>query len=161
MAQDLVTDAHLAAGRDYLVALRAHGVDPEGMCWMTVPGRDEPQLALITSLVDRVGPGDIQAVLFKAYDGALTPRSIDPWIVSLFSPSTAFALGLRRAMLMLHAADAQEPVRPGLHIEVVWHVGGAEVRQSWVHVWPIAKPKPTEQLRGWRRFVADVERVAA
>lgn len=88
-ANSVVTPERIAAGRDYVAALDTMGVRIDAAMW-GIDQLSRPQLLLITSLFDRVGPRTMYDALFKAYDIARTPRSIDPWEVSIHSPDTQF-----------------------------------------------------------------------
>src|SRR4051794_1262813 len=103
MAERPVTQERLEAGRDYLAALAALGFRPDGAMWAVHSESQDVQLALVSALVDRVGPLTIHEALFAAYERAKTPPSLDPWIVSLYSPNTAF--GRHLAMSAIPSAS--------------------------------------------------------
>ena len=84
-----ITERERVAGQEYLEALRNLGFEPSVLCWIveqTEGDAYEKRLAVVTSLVDRMGPSTIYELLFKAYDAAATPQLIDPFIVALYSP---------------------------------------------------------------------------
>jgi hypothetical protein len=152
-----VTAKHLRAGRDYLAALREHGFEPEGMCWAVHKERGEASLVLVTAPVDRIGPAAVHEILFKAYDAAVTPPAIDPWIVALYSPAMALPQALDEAI----RSSPVEGERPPNGSEEAWDLGGYEMRRSWIIVWPIPRPSAAAQLRGWKRFEGEVRALAA
>ena len=127
MAKDALDPSHLTneervAGADYLRALRRLGFEPDVCCWtLELPQtRDakqafEKHLALVSSLADRVGSRAIYELLFKAFDSAATPREIDPFNVSLYSPASAGGMALLRATTREHLEETrrQMMVRQG------------------------------------------------
>ena len=88
--------AREAAGRDYLVALNRLGLEPDVLCWAYDVDADEMQLAIVTSMAERVESLSIYKLLFRAYEAAATPREIDPFIVSVYGPKSDFGVKLRR-----------------------------------------------------------------
>lgn len=93
-----LTQLDLTAGADYLRALRRLQLEPDVMCWTYVlpitdgdidPTRPaDKHLAVVTSIVDYSGPTAMYDLLFKAYDASITPKEIDPFIVTLYSPDS-------------------------------------------------------------------------
>lgn len=77
----------MRAGEDYLAALRKLGIEPEALFWAIDHARETPVLMLVSRYFDAVGPLAIQTALFKAYNAAVTPKEIDPFIVRLHSPN--------------------------------------------------------------------------
>lgn len=91
----------LKAGREYLSALRRLGFNPDALLWAGVGGtKDESvmELLVVTSWADNIGPKAIYDLLFEAYDASATPKEIDPFVVSLFSPHTQIAIDLEGAL---------------------------------------------------------------
>ena len=82
----------MTAGREFFEALRKVGLNPEGLFWAFDTDIDEPALVLITSFYNQVGPFAINKLLFKAYNLSITPRSISPFIIRLYSPDDSVAL---------------------------------------------------------------------
>jgi hypothetical protein len=160
LSPDPLTAERWKAGTDYLDALRRHGVRPEGLAW-AIDLAGSFHLLMIISLVDRVGPRVIYDSLFKAYDSAVTPKSIDPWIVSAFSPKSGFGNAF------LNSIDIKTEFRANDGSEVKefgyasTEIGPFKIRENWIYV----KMKPVvdleAQMRGWNRFIRDVEQVAA
>ena len=148
------------AGHDYLASLRAHGLHPDGLAW-ALGANGDFYLLMVTSLVDRVGPRTVYDTLFKAYDHAVTPSTIDPWIVTVFSPKSEFG----RAYLSMIDVKVEFKDDQGDIIDDVIHahveLGAFRIRTDWIYVKSGQKASIAAQLRGWDRFKRDVERIAA
>jgi len=82
------------AGAEYADALQKLGLDPDVMCWIYISAEDRIELAIVSSMVDRVGSLPIYDLLFKAYDASALPQEIDPFEVSLYSPNTRMGVDL-------------------------------------------------------------------
>lgn len=76
----------MEAGRSYLLALKALGLEPEGLFWVWDKADGAFVLWLVSRYFDIVGPARLSKLLFKAYNASATPREIDPFIVHLHSP---------------------------------------------------------------------------
>jgi hypothetical protein len=101
----------LKAGRDYLASLRKLGFEPEAAFW-ALPGSDESednyQLIIISSWVHTIGPLAVYDLLFEAYDASATPKEIDPFCVSLFSPKSRIAVDFWNAVRTFEVAKARD-----------------------------------------------------
>jgi hypothetical protein len=159
MAENTMTPERMKAGEDYLAALRKLGLEPEALLWAYHEGRKEFTLALITSLADRVGPKEIYETLFEAYDHAGTPASIDPWIVTVFSPRTVFDVDFNAMMGM----EATVRPTPGVEIDgEMWFMAGDYMfRKSWVYVARRWNAQSKHQMKAWDNFRQNVSRLAA
>lgn len=158
-----VSPERFAAGRDYLTALHSNGLRPEALMWAWNRQREDLVLLLVTSLVDRVGPEAVYRTLFQAFDSAVTPAAIDPWIVEVYSPDTIFAAKLERSF-ELRLGGGTLVMADGQHQRNAYFTLMAErysIVADWVYVRPEPKPKANEQLAGWRRFRRHVEAAAA
>lgn len=164
MAGDLVSEERWAAGADYLESLKTLGLDPEALFWAERTGRGgELALILISSIVDRVGSTEIYDTLFKAYDHAVTPRSIDPWIVSLFSPDTVLYEDFKR-MVGINFSSLHPIVdRLGGGMETFLGIANDEyiTKKKWVYVSRVWKAESNWQLLVWKTFQHNVDRLAA
>ncbi len=108
-------DHRLKAGREYLIALRKLGFEPNALLWAGVGDSREHgrmELLIVTSWADHIGPKAIYDLLFEAYDASATPKEIDPFSVTLFSPHTTVATDLYNAIGTLKAEDNREDIRP-------------------------------------------------
>ena len=87
---------------------------------------------MVTSLVGRIGSPDIYRVLTRAYEAAGTPKSIDPFIVSLYSPNSVFADGLKNSY-DIAVGNPQGRLNTGEAVDFgeVWFAAGSfTVRKS-------------------------------
>lgn len=166
MMRELLTAAHLDAGADYCQALLGLGLDPDIMAWVYEANSKTLSLAIVTSLVDRIGPKSIYDVLFKAYDIAATPRAIDPFVVSLYSPNMDLAVDLRNNLKVDDDGFLDfGPRNAPSHIQgVAFHIGYAEPKAVLgVGVYRVRRQRMNaDQDRGrWRRFSGEIARLAA
>ncbi len=95
-AERALDETRVVAGREYLAALARLGLDPDVLCWVYDADHDEMQLAIVTTMAERVDGLSIYKLLFRAYEAAATPREIDPFIVSVYGPGSDFGVTLRR-----------------------------------------------------------------
>ncbi len=169
MAEDLVSQERIDAGREYLRALASLGFEPEGALWSI--REDEPQsleLSLFTSVVDRVGPRAVLDALFQAYDKALTPRRFDPWDVSVYSPGMHFYECVKAHSVPLSASlhhlfqmgSRTTLFDPDNRLIGFGHESATRLcKGSWVYRMPgPGRRSAIPQLRAWNRFE---ERIAA
>jgi hypothetical protein len=70
--------ARFSAGARYCGALIDLDFDPEIVSWIYISSEDRIELAIVTSMVDRIGPLAIYEMLFKAYDAAALPGGNRP-----------------------------------------------------------------------------------
>ena len=164
MAQEPLSAERREAGGDYLAALKRLGLEPEGLLWAFHQERRELQLAMVTSLVDRIGSLDIYRVLAQAYDAAGTPKSVDPFVVSLYSPNSVFANDFKRSYDIEFSGNPQGTFDTGETVDLgeIWFAAGNfTFRKSWVYVALWRAPESRHQLREWDRFRQNVERLAA
>lgn len=154
-----MTPERMEAGRDYLVSLNALGLYPEGLLWAYHEERDEMVLAIVSSIVDRVGPKEIYEVLFEAYEKAGTPASIDPWIVSVFSPKSIFTDDFRAMMAMdVHAQAAGGAEIASVLLSVT---DGYVFEKEWVYIAQTRNDQSKHQVAEWKRFRQNVHHLAA
>lgn len=97
-AERALDEARLLAGKEYLAALANLGLDPDVLCWVYDADRGEMQLAIVTSMAERIGSLSIYKLLFRAYEAAATPREVDPFIVSVYGPKSDFGMKLRQTL---------------------------------------------------------------
>lgn len=155
---------YLAAGTDYLSALRKLGLEPDGLFWARDDVVGHCVLVLVTSLYDHAGPYALSDKLFKAYNFAATPREIDPFIVRLHSPQHSLIQQWSNMVISkfeFHGPDGQ-PIPLDLG-ERTYGGGGLNFKHTWVYKFPQAPKKrtPVEASRQWQRFQKNVDRLAA
>jgi hypothetical protein len=158
-----ITEERKHAGADYLHALQKLGMSPDDVRWVVHKETLEPHLAVTTSWVDRVGSKEIYSTLFDAYDHAGTPKSIDPWIVVLFSPHMMFNDWRKAADAQLRNRKAG-PHGPNLFFRNnIYMLGDYYFVKEWVYK-RLAKMPQRESRRDlhlWRRFQNNVAALAA
>lgn len=165
MADELVSQDRWQAGADYLASLRTLGLNPDALLWAQHDERKEMMLFLVSPIVDRVGSSEIYDTLFKAYDRAVTPTSIDPWLVSVVSPlsiiSTEFQEMLRMDVSLQMKSQGLDPLR--IDNEVFFGVadGQYNFRRSWVYFIKPHRMESKHQLKVWQKFQHNVDRAAA
>ena len=125
MAEIELSQERLIAGGDFLTGLERLGLNPDGLCWAFDDAVDELALVLVTSFYDDVGPLEINKLLFRAYNLAVTPRSISPFIIRLHSPRDDVAAVIDRFVT--------EVVGPGLKVP-------EPGRESDVQRWTVSAP---------------------
>lgn len=86
------------AGIEYTGKLLEFGLRPHLVCWTYPHSRGEPELAIVTPLVELVGPLSIYEVLFAAYDAATLPRTIDPFKITLYGDKSNLGIDLVSAV---------------------------------------------------------------
>lgn len=140
------------AAREYDTSLRKLGLRAEGVAW----GYDMEErgflLFVIWSGVDRYGPLALNKLLFKAYNASALPQKIDPFVVTVLSPSHRLA-----EAMMEHATDSMmrygripDPEKAAVHFQADWVVHMQRKRRSSLEI-----------VKDWKRFTERVERLAA
>lgn len=95
-AERALDETRVIAGGQYHRTLKDLGLEPDVLCWVYEADRNELQLAIVTSMAERIDGLSIYKLLFRAYEAAATPREIDPLIVSIYGPRSDFGATLRR-----------------------------------------------------------------
>lgn len=149
-------DRRLKAGREYLLALRKLGFEPNAMLWAGVggdPTSERMELLIVTSWADNIGPKAIYDLLFEAYDASATPKEVDPFSVTLFSPHTSVAKDLYDAMRTLKA----QPNRKEIHPMIVLGMMDYFTTTDWIISF---KKVSSTQFNDARRFMSFQHNVA-
>ena len=157
MADRALPASYLNAGKTYLAALREQGLNPEALLWALDKTIDEFVLVLITAHFDYAGPLEIYRMLTKAYNLAVTPEEISPFIIRVHSPRQAVG----KAVLNLQA-DVKS--KDGKQSETLWidiDTHDLRYRNSWVYCIRRKKLSPVDRQGQWKRFTRNIERVAA
>lgn len=156
------------AGIEYMQTLIALGSSPEIMCWALFTDSPEMteasmQLVIVDSWFDRIGPTAIYEALFKAYDASVTPKEVNPFIVSVFSPKSEFAIDLRNALRNIDVPRTHN----GRAVErehMIYVVGSKRpvlVAGAYVLKSPDRKGTAIDDMRAWERFKTEIDRRAA
>ncbi len=152
----------LKAGREYAAALKRLGFTPDALLWAHVGAEDkgasgaEMELLIVSSWVDQVGPKAIYDLLFEAYDLSATPKEIDPFVVSLFSPKTQVALDLRGAMDTTRKKVSSD-FRPMFVLGMLDYY----TVPDWIILYRASKSNQFEDLRRFHAFQNNVAQLAA
>ena len=167
-----LTALELRAGREYLDALRSLKFEPDILCWVVENdgmdsnfGNLHNRLAIVTSLVDRVGPAKIYDLLIEAYTLAVTPREIDPFQISVYSPHSRDGQYLvdntHPNQIAEHRRKAGEDSGPMWGIVMnVPHMNAAPWPQS-VYTYNLRRRDMTADLRRYAIMRRTLDRLAA
>lgn len=153
-------ERRLKAGREYLIALRKLGFNPDAILWAGVGGApaDGPmELLIVTTWADNIGPKAIYDLLFEAYDASATPKEIDPFVVSLFSPNTQVAVDIDAAVRTIKAEGNQADFRPILVLGMMDYF----TIPQWILSHRAAKSTRFEDIRRFSAFQNNVAKLAA
>lgn len=150
----------LKAGREYAAALKKLGFNPNALLWAGV-GREGPdsrmELLIVTNWIDDVGPKAIYDLLFEAYDASATPKEIDPFIVSLFSPHTQVAADIRGALYTVRTEPLREDARPMFILGMMDYF----TIPDWIISYRPSKSSHFDDLRRFHAFQNNVAKLAA
>lgn len=162
-AERALDAARVGAGKEYLAALNALGLKPDVLCWVYEVEEGEMQLAIVTSMAERVGGLSIYKLLFRAYEAAATPREINPFIVSVYGPKSNFGVKLRRVLGGLaERGTFSVPERAALFTLTDTGASGRRVVLGrGVYVASEGRRSAAEDLKRFRHFQRRVEALAA
>jgi hypothetical protein len=90
------SDHDIASGHDLYAALKKLAFDPEVLCWVAIEG--ETELAMVTSLADRIGSLAIYEALHRAQDWGMIPAGFDLMRLSVYSPHSELGEDLNRLL---------------------------------------------------------------
>lgn len=158
----------MQAGIEYMQTLVSLGSSPEIMCWALFADSPEMksvslQLVIVDSWFDQIGPTAIYETLFKAYDSSVTPKEINPFIVSVFSPKSEFGIDLRNALRNIDETRVVNGRTVGRESMVYW-VGVTRpvlVAGSYVFKSPKQRKTKIDDRRAWEKFKTEIDRRAA
>lgn len=157
MAQNALAIEKREAGRAYLAALRALGLDPEALFWARDARAGEDVLVLVTSLFDFAGPLELSELLFKAHESAATPRDVNPFVLRLHSP--------RHTAIQMMARRFGDGERIGPSTTSVPDEPSADmtVYPDAIYTFDLSDvgSAPVDAPRRWRRFQEQIDRLAA
>lgn len=152
-------ERRLKAGREYLTALRKLGFNPDALLWAGVGGvaaEGAMELLIVTTWADNIGPKAIYDLLFEAYDASATPKEVDPFVVSLFSPQTQVAIDLGDAVRTLQAETHRE-MRPIIMLGMMDYY----TTPPWIISYRPSKSTRFEDARRFNAFQNNVAKLAA
>lgn len=154
------------AGAEFASSLAKLGLDPEILCWVYISSEDRIELAIVTSMVDRVGPLPIYEILFKAYDASALPKEVNPFEVSLYSPNTRMGVDLLNSLNVTNEGMIPtDGSMPPFHVTQSWITVGI-LEPMIVHGAGVYRVKNTirnadQDHARWRRFKSNVQALAA
>lgn len=159
----VIDDERMEAGKAYLDALRKLGLDPEGLVWAWDRVDENLVLMLVTRYFDIVGPSALSTLLFRAYNLAITPTEIDPFIVRIFSPDHML---IRNVTTAMDDFKTQVVDRGGLgHEEEMEsaHLGAGSfvIPIGRAYVWKDVRRPKDDLLRRWGIIKKRVDAIAA
>ncbi len=162
-AERALDAARVAAGKEYLAALNGLGLEPDVLCWVYDADADEMQLAIVTSMAERVEGLSIYKLLFRAYEASATPREIDPFIVSVYGPRSHFGMALRRHLGgMARCGTFSSPERAAMFTMTNAGASGRlVVLGRGVYAAKEGRRSAAEDLQRFKRFQRRVEALAA
>lgn len=162
-AEGALDAQRVQAGKEYLDALHRLGLEPDVLCWVYDAIDNEIELAIVTSMAERVESLQIYRLLFRAYEAAATPREIDPFIVSIYGSNSFFGITLRENISDLTADGAfSSPENAKRFVTVIQGSAGFKVVLArGVYARKELRRSAAEDLRRWGRFKQNVEAVAA
>ena len=152
-------ERRLKAGREYLAALRKLGFNPDAVLWAGVGGiaaEGAMELLIVTTWADNIGSKAVYDLLFEAYDASATPKEIDPFTVSLFSPQTQVAVDLSNAVKTIKSEQNPE-IRPMIVLGMVDYY----TIPSWIISYKVSKSTRFEDARKFHAFQRNVANLAA
>ena len=161
---------HMQAGRDYLKAIEALGLELAALFWAKDDIAKQYVLVMFTDVFDYIGPYEISKKLFDAYNLAGTPKSIDPFIVRLHSPQQQIAKAIDQVFgveLKLFGPDAKTGLRKPVDMTnsvLTISSGGLTFKKTWMIKYSGLQgrsPKTLDLSRKWRRFERNVQALAA
>ena len=153
-------ERRLKAGREYLTALKRLGFNPDALLWAGVgaeAGEGAMELLVVTTWADNIGPKAIYDLLFEAYDASATPKEIDPFIVSLFSPHTQVAIDLNGAMRAIKNNGHKAEFRPMFILGMMDYYSIPD----WIISYRQAKTTKFDDARRFAAFRGNVAKLAA
>jgi len=167
---------YMQAAHEFTNALQSLGFDMEAVFWGYDSNEKRHILIVVTDVFDAQGPLAIHQQIFRAYNASLTPKEIDPFIISLFSPAQTFAVKLL-AMVdnewQFHRYLDEDPSSYALINEMVksltahvreFESEGIAIKPEWaVTLKARHKPRKTVEInRRWHSFKHHIdERIAA
>jgi hypothetical protein len=163
MAAPAIDQRQIDAGFEFDKTLTELGLDANGVLWAFDRDLDHHVLVVITDFFDFKGPLEISKALFAAYNAAILPKEIDPFIVQLYSTRQPFARNLldfagNRADYVDEETGEKKPLDDLIELGV----GSLAFKQNWVIKRLIKSDRKSAELsRRWKRFEANVEKIAA
>lgn len=154
------------AGIDYTSKLIEFGLRPHLVCWTYPHARGEAELAIVTPLVELVGPLSIYEVLFAAYDAATLPREIDPFRITLYGDKSNLGIDLvsavhRAGIVGRYFMKEGEAVSMDRTDIISGIVDPVSIPGYGVIYLDDAKFPGVEHLGKWRRFEKEALKTAA
>lgn len=167
MAAPEIDERFLTAGREYGDALADLGLDPHALFWAYDEVESRHVLVLVTDFFDFTGPLEISKQLFRAFNASVTPKEIDPFVVRLHSVNQA--AGSEYANFA--ASDGtfkvfDKNMKPKFvgdagRIESM-NIRGLVMKPEWtIRTRKAAHRNSVDLSRKWKRFVRNVDKVAA
>jgi hypothetical protein len=148
------------AGADYLTALKRFGLDPEALFWAWDRVDEQLILILVTRFFDVVGPLAVSQILFKAYNAAITPGEIDPFIVRVHSPNHNMIKTMTEALVRFQKQVVDTGKAPGADRGIFTNPT-ISIPMADVYVWNRVKGNSLGLQDRWRFIERRVDALAA
>jgi hypothetical protein len=156
-------------GAEFMSSLERLGLHADALFWAFDRMLNRFVLVLVTDEYDYAGPYAMSKVLFEAYNKAILPIEIDPFIVRVHSPQQWIIQEIGKFLPF----SAGEITVSGPDGKPVDHVSGViaesmninaadlEIDSRWVYRFEKTKKRKTTELsRRWIRFSQNVARAA-
>jgi hypothetical protein len=167
MATPEIDDRFLTAGREYGEALANLGLDPHALFWAFDTVEERHVLVLVTDFFDYSGPLEISKQLFRAYNASVTPQDIDPFVVRLHSINQPIGEEYRGFAVsdgkfkVWDKNMVPKPLPPEARVES-FNIGDLVLKPKWTIKSKLTPSRNSVEVsRRWRRFVNNVDKIAA
>lgn len=144
-------------GFRFVQALVSRQFPLEMAAWYYDPEPDEVRLAVVSSVVDKIGPAAIYKTLFDAFNAAVTPPEINPMIIDVFSPFTATG----RDLMKVGIAQSILPLKDRKNFDTIIGISADRmiVCSPGVYVVPTIVPR-NEAARRFKEFEKIIQKAA-
>lgn len=160
-----LTPTLLDHGLAFHAAISKLGFSPDVLAWAMV--EHEWQLVMVTSLADRVGALDLYETFFRAQDWGAIPADFDLLRLSIYSPKSEVGIDFESFLSSVVDADGRLATPHGTksHVErgafVIGLLDPLVIDGRGVYAIQKSGFSADQDLRRWKRFSQNVEKLAA
>lgn len=121
MVKRSLSDASIAAGRNFVFRLDRLGLKPESVAWLFTPSLGDWRYIIVTSAVDAVGRSRIYKGLLDALDAAQFGEALSEADIHLVSPNEEWYRFLKGTMMVTgdSVVHVENSVFNGMRIDAV------------------------------------------